>query len=355
MRVPVLAHELADPEKGIGIAMICTFGDVTDVIWWRALSLPVRAIIQPNGALQPVDVGQRGLGVGQSRRARRAAYDQLANLSAVKARTRIVELLRESGDLIGDPRPITHAVKFYEKGDRPLEIVSSRQWFIKTMDFRERAAAAGARAAVAPGVHAGASRELDQRPERRLVHQPSALLRRAVSGLVSGAEPTASRDYAHPIVPAEDRAADRSVDRRARRLSRRPARSARRFTRRSRRHGHLGDLVADAADRRQAGEDDPDLFARVFPMDVRPQAHDIIRTWLFSTVLRSHLEFDVAAVGARRDLRLGPRSRPQEDVEVEGQRRDADGAARGARLRRRALLGGQRPARQPTPRSTRAR
>src|SRR4029079_5945264 len=36
--------------------------------------------------------------------------------------------------------------------------------------------------------------------------------------------------------------------------------------------------------------DDPDLFARVFPMDVRPQGHDIIRTWLFATVVRAHYE-----------------------------------------------------------------
>ena len=86
VRVPVKAHELADPEKGSGIAMICTFGDVTDVVWWRELSLPVRAIIQPNGALRADDVGQRGLGIGRRRRARRQAYDQLANLSAAKAR-----------------------------------------------------------------------------------------------------------------------------------------------------------------------------------------------------------------------------------------------------------------------------
>ena len=91
--------------------------------------------------------------------------------------------------------------------------------------------------------------------------------------------------------------------------------------------------------------EDPDLFARVFPMDLRPQAHDIIRTWLFSTVLRAHLEHDSLPWAKRRDLRLGARPRPQEDVEVQGQRRHADGAARGARLRRRALLGGERPAR----------
>ena len=68
-------------------------------------------------------------------------------------------------------------------------------------------------------------------------------------------------------------------------------------------------------------ERDPDLFARTFPMDMRPQAHEIIRTWLFSTVVRSHYEFGVAALAHRRDLRLRPRPRPQEDVEVEGQRR----------------------------------
>src|SRR5579872_403227 len=136
VRVPVKAHTLADPAKGSGIAMICTFGDVTDVTWWRELSLPVRAILQPNGTLRPLTFGAAGW---ESRDAARAqqAYDQIANLSASKARTKIVEQLRESGDLVGEPRPITHAVKFYEKGDRPLEIITSRQWFIKTIDFRE--------------------------------------------------------------------------------------------------------------------------------------------------------------------------------------------------------------------------
>ena len=140
--VPVKAHPLADPEKGSGIAMICTFGDITDVTWWRELKLPVRAIIQPNGAFRPVTWGSTGW-ESRDAAAAQAAYDQLTNLSATKARARIVELLKESGDLIGEPRPITHPVKFYEKGDRPLEIVTSRQWFIKTMEFREELLARG--------------------------------------------------------------------------------------------------------------------------------------------------------------------------------------------------------------------
>ena len=137
VRVPVKPHPLADPEKGSGVAMICTFGDVTDVVWWRELSLPVRAILQPNGALRPLTWGASGW-ASDDAAAAQARYDQLAGLSTTKARARIVELLRESGDLTADPRPITHAVKFYEKGDRPLEIITSRQWFFKTMEFRDR-------------------------------------------------------------------------------------------------------------------------------------------------------------------------------------------------------------------------
>ena len=61
-------HPLANPEKGTGVAMICTFGDVTDVTWWRELSLPVRAVLQTDGRLAAGHVGKRGLGVGRVRR-----------------------------------------------------------------------------------------------------------------------------------------------------------------------------------------------------------------------------------------------------------------------------------------------
>src|SRR5438552_10321161 len=108
VRVPVKAHALADPEKGTGIAMICTFGDITDVTWWRELSLPVRAVIQPDGTLRTVTWGAPGWESAKPERAQRH-YDDLATLSAAKARAKIVEQLRESGDLVGEPRPITHA------------------------------------------------------------------------------------------------------------------------------------------------------------------------------------------------------------------------------------------------------
>ena len=105
--VPIVAHRLADPEKGSGLAMICTFGDVTDVIWWRELSLPVRAVVQANGTFKPIAWGTEAWPTSDAAAAQRH-YDSLAGLSAVKARARIVELLRETGVLIGEPRPITH-------------------------------------------------------------------------------------------------------------------------------------------------------------------------------------------------------------------------------------------------------
>jgi valyl-tRNA synthetase len=285
--VPVRAHALADPEKGSGIAMICTFGDITDVTWWRELRLPVRAIIQPNGAFRPVTWGAAGW---ESRDAAgaQAAYDQLANLSASKARARIVELLKDSGDLIGEPRPITHPVKFYEKGDRPLEIVTSRQWFIKTMEFREELLARGF--------------ELQWHPE---------FMRHRYDNWVNGLsgdwcisrqrffgvpfpvwypiDGDGQIDYSRPIVPDESQLPmDPSSDTP-------PGYSA---AQRNQPSGFAGDpdvmdTWATSSLTPQIAADwlgDPDLFARVFPMDLRPQAHDIIRTWLFTTVLRSQLE-----------------------------------------------------------------
>jgi valyl-tRNA synthetase len=117
----VHAHALADPEKGSGIAMICTFGDTTDVTWWRELDLPVRTVLQRDGRFQ----------VSRPDWLPSGPWDELAGKTAKQAQKRIVELLDEAGELHGEPRQITHPVKFYEKGDRPLEIVTSRQWYIR--------------------------------------------------------------------------------------------------------------------------------------------------------------------------------------------------------------------------------
>ncbi|MFC7613613.1 class I tRNA ligase family protein [Actinokineospora soli] len=125
--VPVLAHPAADPERGSGLVMCCTFGDLTDVLWWRELGLPAHTVIGRDGRLRP----DPPPGVAAD------AYAELAGLTVRKARERVVELLGL------EPRPVTRPVKHYEKGDRPLEIVSSRQWFIRSGTHRDALLARG--------------------------------------------------------------------------------------------------------------------------------------------------------------------------------------------------------------------
>ena len=167
--------------------------------------------------------------------------------------------------------------------------------------------------------------------------------------------PTASPTTTQPLARRRGPAADRPVDATPRpATTRRPARRARRLHRRPRRHGHLGHVVADPADRRRLGHDD-DLFARVFPMDLRPQAHDIIRTWLFSTRACAATSSTARCRGRTRRSPAGSSTRTARRCrKSKGNVVTPTDAARGVRLRRRALLGGQRPAGHRHRRSTTA-
>ena len=284
--VPIVAHELADPEKGTGMAMVCTFGDTTDVTWWRELGLDIRAVVQRDGRLRPVTWGEPGWESADPAAAQ-AAYDELAGKTVKQAQARIVDLLGGAGALEGEARPITHPVKFWGNGTRPLEIVTSNQWFIRYPPKDELLAR---------------GKELAWWPDFMRVRYEDW-----VNGLIGDWNITRQRffgvpfpawypidgegtiDFLSPILAGEEML---PVD---------PTTVAAPGYDESQRNQPGGfaadpdvmDTWATSSLSPQIAcgwEDDPDLFERTFPMDLRPQAHEIIRTWLFSTVVRSHYE-----------------------------------------------------------------
>jgi valyl-tRNA synthetase len=288
--VPVKAHRLADPEKGTGIAMICTFGDTTDVTWWRELDLPVRAVVGRNGRLlpdAPDEFTYEATDLYQS---------ELAGKTLFSAKERIVELLGEAGALRGEPRPITHPVKFYEKGDKPLEIVTSRQWYIRN----------GGREDDLRQALIGRGKELDWHPGYMRARYEDWIEGLNGDWLISrqryfgvpipvwyGVGADGEVDHDTVLVPDEDALpVDPSSE----------VPPGYDEDQRSQPGGFVGE--ADIMDTWATSSltpqivggwvDDEDLFQRVFPMDLRPQGHDIIRTWLFATMTRSHHEFGCA-------------------------------------------------------------
>ncbi|WP_432244685.1 valine--tRNA ligase [Arthrobacter sp. G.S.26] len=283
VEVEVRPHPLAKADKGSGIAMVCTFGDLTDVTWWRELQLPTRAIVGRDGRI----IGETPEWITTP--GGREAFEKIAGKTVFSAKEGVVELLTAAGLLDGEPKKIMHPVNFFEKGDKPLEVVTSRQWYIRNggrdADRRERLISRG--------------QDIDFHP---------AFMRSRYENWISGLngdwlvsrqrffgvpipvwyplDADGNPDYDAPILPAD---AQLPVD---------PAADAAPGYREDQRDiagGFTGD--ADVLDTWATSSltpqivggwsRDEDLLAKVYPFDLRPQGHDIIRTWLFSSAVRA--------------------------------------------------------------------
>lgn len=290
VKVPILAHPAAEMDKGAGIAMCCTFGDVTDVEWWRDLKLPTRPIIQRNGRIimSVPDWIEDPQG--------RAIFEETEGKTTFSARKIIVDHLRESGDMDGEPKPTTRMTNFYEKGDKPLEIVTSRQWYLKNGGTDKKLNA--------ELIERG--NELNFHPDFMHVRYDNwvnglngdwLISRQRFFGvpfplwypLDANGEP----DYEHPLIPREDQL---PID---------PTNDVPEGYDESQRDQPNGftaekDIMDTWATSSltpqivthwaEPGEENEALFKATFPMDLRPQGQDIIRTWLFSSIDRAHLE-----------------------------------------------------------------
>jgi valyl-tRNA synthetase len=286
VEVPVVAHRLAQKDKGSGIAMICTFGDVTDVLWWRELDLPNRAILGWDGRIlsEAPDVikDPKALEV----------FAELAGKTVFSARQQIVELLTDSGDMIGEAKPITHPVKFFEKGDKPLEIVSTRQWYLRN----------GGRDEALRDQLIALGKDLKFHPDFMRVR-----FENWVNGLTGDWLVSRQRFFGVPIPVWYTLDADGNPD--YDKIITPPesalpvdptSQCPEGFTedQRGKPNGFIGEVdildtwATSSLTPQLAGGwiSDPEKYAKVFPFTLRPQGQDIIRTWLFSTVLRSFQE-----------------------------------------------------------------
>ncbi|MEW6974880.1 valine--tRNA ligase [Trueperella pyogenes] len=293
VEVPILAHPMAEIDKGSGIVMCCTFGDLTDVQWWRELSLPMRTVLGKDGRLVRETPEWITTDLG------RETFAAMAGATTFTARKVLVEKLQETGEIVGDIKPTTRMTNFFEKGDKPLEIVPSRQWYIRNggrphtegngKDLRENLLARGG--------------ELEFHPDFMRVRYNNWVEGLNTDWLISRQRffgvplplwyrvtEAGDIDYDAVLLPTENMLpVDPSSDT--------PAGFSE--SQRGEPGGFVGEVdimdtwATSSMSPQIAGGwlTDDALFSQVYPMDLRPQGQDIIRTWLFSTVVRAHLEF----------------------------------------------------------------
>jgi len=261
--VPLLADELVDPAKGTGLVMCCTFGDKTDIAWYKKHRLPYR----PSVGLDGFWNSDTGL---------------LAGLKAQPAREKVLEELKHRGLLVNQ-KPITHAVSVHERCKKEIEFVVLSQWFLNILDHKQEFLAAIDKVSWHPEFMKARCRDWIQN-----LQWDWCLSRQRFYGIPFPVWHCSSCKH---VIPAS-----------AEKLPVDPQETT---------YGHVcpscgKDTVApdtDVMDTWNTSSLTPYICAALFdekadpfitnteflPMGMRPQAHDIIRTWAFYTIIKTLL------------------------------------------------------------------
>ncbi|GMW02442.1 MAG: valine--tRNA ligase [Candidatus Hydrogenedentota bacterium] len=292
--VPIKTDVKADPEKGTGIVMVCTYGDQTDVEWVRDHELSVRQVLDRDGHLMPVQFVLEGspqtAGTIPSIEPALAMeiYQQIQGKYVKQARKILVENFEARGDVLDRPaQDIVHPVKFFEKGDRPLELIPARQWFSRILDHKEALVDRGRTIAWHPS-HMGIRYEHWVQG----LNQDWCLSRQRYFGVPIPVwykiDESGRVCYDQRILPAPEQLPLDPLD---------DVPSGYTQEQRDKPGGFTGD--PDVLDTWATSSLTPQICSHgmldqkrhqsVFPMDIRPQSHEIIRTWAFYTIVKAHL------------------------------------------------------------------
>jgi valyl-tRNA synthetase len=255
-RVPVRTDPQADPAKGTGAVMVCTFGDATDVEWWRIHRLPLVEALDRGGCLTE-------------------AAGAYAGLAVLEARRRMVGDLEDRG-LLRERKALPQSLRVHERCDTPVEYIVTRQWFIRVLDRKDDLLAAGDSVSWHPESMKVRFRQWveslawDWCISRQRFHGvPFPLWTCSACGEVMLAP-----EEQLPIDPA----------------STRPVEACACGCRDLAPEEDVLDTWATSSMTPQIASrwlEDPELYKQVFPMSLRPQAHEIIRTWAFTTMVKS--------------------------------------------------------------------